>query len=239
MKKTIKRILPRSVMRTYENECRKETHINRALSLFGEKSTYVEIGVRDGKCIHQISAHRKAAIDPAPINPAFIENDGTELFPTTSDQFFESNAKRWLDGKTVDVAFVDGLHEFKQALRDVLNLEPIMAPGGIVFVHDCNPLTRRHEQDKNGPWNGDVWKVPYYLDKYRPDLNYFTLDCDWGLRVLTGFAADPPLPDDDGISRVKSLDYATLDENREAILGLRNPLYSRYFFSRLTHTTRR
>ena len=135
MKEAIKHILPRSVMQAYEAECRKETHINRALSLFGNDTTYIEIGVRDGVCIHQIDAKWKAAVDPAPVDPEFIKSDGTTLFEQTSDQFFESDAMAWLAGRELNVAFVDGLHEFEQALRDVLHLEPLMAEKGIIFIH--------------------------------------------------------------------------------------------------------
>jgi len=235
MKETIKRILPRSFMQAYEAECRKETHINRALRLFGQETTYIEIGVRDGVCIHQINSRFKAAVDPTPVNPDFIESDGTVLFQKTSDQFFESDAAAWLDGRKVNVAFVDGLHEFKQALRDVLHLEPLMAEKGIIFVHDCNPLTRRHEQDMNFTWNGDVWKVLYYLSKYRPDMSYFTLDCDWGLGVLTNFSNGSQSPVEKQIDEVKTLDYSVLDENRQSILKLHDPIYSRYFFSGFRH----
>jgi len=235
MKEAIKRILPRAVMQAYEAECRKETHINRALRLFGADTPYIEIGVRDGVCVHQINSPRKAAVDPAPVDPGFIESDGTVLFQTTSDDFFEAGAATWLDGRRVNVAFVDGLHEFRQALRDVLHLESVMARKGVIFVHDCNPITRRHEQDMDFTWNGDVWKVPYYLSQYRPDLQYFTLDCDWGLGVLTNFSSQPPKPDDAGIDLIKNLDYAVLEENRQAILKLRNPLYSRFYFSGFRH----
>ncbi|WP_354694225.1 class I SAM-dependent methyltransferase [Elongatibacter sediminis] len=71
---------------------------------------------------------------------------------------------------------VDGLHEFNQALRDVLHLEPHMARDGVIFVHDCNLSTRRHEQDMKGPWNGDVWKVYYFLSCFCANLQFFTLD---------------------------------------------------------------
>ena len=84
----------------------------------------------------------------------------------------------------------------------------------------------------NYTWNGDVWKVPYYLASNRPDLKFFTLNCDWGLGGVTGFSPDPPQANEDVISKVKDLDYAVLDKNREEILKLRNPLYSWYYFSR-------
>jgi hypothetical protein len=231
MKNAIKHLLPRSVIKAYETECHKETHINRALSILGDNTTYVEIGVRDGSCIHQIKASSKAAIDPAPVDSDHIQSDGTALFQMTSDQFFTTVASTWLDGRKIGVALVDGLHEFEQALRDVLNLEPLMAKHGMVFVHDCNPPTRRHEQDMNGPWNGDVWKVLYYLGKYRPDLKFFTLDCDWGVGIISGFKTNPSARENGEIATVKSLDYSVLEGERESILRLKRPLYSLYHFS--------
>jgi hypothetical protein len=84
----------------------------------------------------------------------------------------------------------------------------------------------------SGTWNGDVWKVPYYLSLSRPDLQYFTLDCDWGLSVIRGFSPNPTPPDQKLIARVKGLDYSVLEANRNSILALRNPLYSWFFFPR-------
>ena len=231
MKQFIKGLLPHLIIKAYETECHKETHINRALGRVGADTVYVEIGVRDGDCVHQIGAATKAAIDPAPVDPAHIRSDGTELFQMTSDEFFSREASNWLSDRRIDVALVDGLHEFEQALRDVLNLEPLMARHGVIFVHDCNPPTRRHEQDMNGPWNGDVWKVLYYLGTYRPDLKFFTLDCDWGVGVITGFGESPPNQGSRETAAVKSLDYSVLETDRENILKLKNPLYSKYYFS--------
>ena len=110
-----------------------------------------------------------------------------------------------------------------------------MHPRGVIFIHDCNPETLDHEKNTTGLWMGDVWKVPYYLSICRPDLKIFTLDCDWGLCVLSGFSNSPPVPDNREILRIKALNYDFLDENRPSILKLRNPMYSRVFFSRLGH----
>ena len=91
----------------------------------------------------------------------------------------------------------------------------------------------------NGRWNGDVWKVAYYLTKYRPDLKFFMLDCDWGVGVVTGFSPDPPPADEDDITAVKSLEYPVLEKDWQSILKLHNPLYFRYHFSRLGRVTSR
>jgi hypothetical protein len=113
-----------------------------------------------------------------------------------------------------------------------------MSPDGVIFVHDCNPPTRAHvERRDGGAWNGDVWKVVYYLRCNRKDLRLVTLDCDWGLCVLKGFnsrrtgdmLADLAVNDTDAVSvdHVKGLDYSILEESRQAILNLTPPVLTR------------
>ena len=222
--RSLKRFVPRPVLRAYEHELAKETHINRALAAFGGQATYMEIGVRDGDCIRQIRAARKIAVDPAPVGPERITSDGTELHALTSDDFFAGAAPAELPPESVHVALVDGLHEFHQALRDVLNLEPYMARGGTIFIHDCNPPTQRHAENPNGPWNGDVWKVPYFLRRFRPDLECHTLDCDWGLGIVTGFSGRSFTPRPADVEMTAALGYAVLAADRKNVLGLRSPL---------------
>jgi methyltransferase family protein len=227
----LKRLLPKAMRRRMELESFKETHINRALSAVKGETTYVEIGVRDAACITQIRALRRCAIDPAPVDPEGARWKGVELFRVTSDDFFQNNAIDELGRRPVHVALADGLHEFRQTLRDILNLERFMSPSGVVFVHDCNPPTRRHAEDLNGPWNGDVWKIAPYLRTYRPDLGFFTLDCDWGVGVVTGFSRHPPTPRSEDVEKVAALDYDFLANDRRAILRLRSRLYSAPFFA--------
>ena len=224
--------MPSFVIRAYERQLHKERHINRALRLFNHDTAYVEIGVRDGACVRQIRATCKYAIDPAPVGREAIEADGTRLFEMTSGAFFEEVADELFRDRAVHVALVDGLHEFRQALQDVLNLERFMHPEGILFIHDCNPPTRRHAEDPNGPWNGDVWKVAYYLTHHRQDLHFMTLDCDWGLGVLSGFHPTPPALETEIIDKIASLDYNVLDASRNQILNLRSPLNAPLFFAR-------
>lgn len=230
LKQHVKGILPGAVIRRYERELRKETHINRALRQFGKETRYIEIGVRDGSCIREIIAERKYAVDPAPVAPDKIAADGTEIFEVTSDEFFSDFANTVLPEKSVQVALADGLHEFEQTLRDILNLERVMPSAGVIFVHDCNPPTRRHAEDMNGPWNGDVWKVAEYIRRYRKDLNFFTLDCDWGLGVVSNLSSAPGEPGADRIAEISRLDFSYLDANRNTVLNLKSPLYSQLFF---------
>jgi Methyltransferase domain len=233
LKDMVKRVLPGAVILRYEHELRKETHINRALRIFDEPTTYVEIGVRDGECIRQIEAARKIAVDPAPVSPSSIGRDGTRVMEMTSDRFFAEAAPNLFASGGIHVALADGLHEFRQTLRDIQNLERHMVPGGVIFVHDCNPPTRRHAEDQNGPWNGDVWKIAPYLMQYRPELGYFTLDCDWGLGVVTSFSGDAPMAAREGdIETIASLDFDDLQRGRKSMLRLRSPLSAAPYFLR-------
>lgn len=196
-KEIAKKVLPYRVVMAIESIRRKESHINRALGAL-DGHTYVEIGVRSGTCFRQIAAPRKIGIDPAPMDLSHKIASGESFFQMTSDDFFANHAEQMFCSQRVDVALVDGLHEFSQALQDVLHLERYMSDRGAIFLHDCNPASRKDTEFKEGIWNGDVWKVAYYLTTYRHDLSFFTLNCDFGLGVITGFRSssdsEPPSP---------------------------------------------
>ena len=219
------------MFRALQRERSKETHINRALAAVrGE--VYVEIGVRDASCFRQINAPIKIGIDPAPAHPDYSLGPGERYFQMTSDAFFAEEAERALRGKRIDAALVDGLHEFGQALRDVLNLERWMAPHGIIFIHDCNPKRREHTESFAGAWNGDVWKAAYFLKSRRTDLSFFTLKHDFGVGVLSGFGARkeaPRPPDAEVLKQFKNFDYSVLERKRREILDLRSARYCRQF----------
>lgn len=231
IKKIVKNILPYGIVRIIQSELRKETHINRALRALNGH-TYVEIGVAKGHCFRQIAASSKIAIDPKPKDFGKELAPGESLFKMTSDAFFAECAEKILTPGKVDVAFVDGLHEFRQALRDIINLEKFMSRRGIVFVHDCNPPTREHVEVRKGSWTGDVWKVAYYLTTYRRDLRFYTLNCDWGLGVITGFGSSPgsEFPPADIVNACEQLDYSLFEHRRKHILRLRPFWYSPLFF---------
>jgi hypothetical protein len=95
-----------------------------------------------------------------------------------------------------------------------------------------NPPTRNHSELRNGGvWCGDVWKVAYYIRNYRPDLTLFTLDCDWGVGVLTGFgAATSAAPSAAILEECQQIDYDLLERQRHALLRLRPVWYSHLFF---------
>src|SRR6266542_1178180 len=93
--------------------------------------SYLEIGVntpaQPGWSHDSIVVATKHGVDPNPKAKA--------TFPVESDEFFASHIKQ-----KYDIVFVDGLHIFEQAYRDIVNSLKWLNPGGIIVVHDCNPV---------------------------------------------------------------------------------------------------
>ena len=90
------------------------------------------------------------AIDPVfRLKSADFKCAGEMLFfRQTSDDFFASGFLKRND-ILPKLAFVDGMHQFEFALRDFINCEKTMDPGGVVCVHDVapfnGPMTTRDE----------------------------------------------------------------------------------------------
>lgn len=137
---------------------------------------YLEIGSRSCASL----TTRKCsfvAIDPvfAPRFPVLGPGRQMHFMQMESDAFFASGFLARA-GISPDFAFIDGMHQFEFALRDFMNCEAAMRPGGHVFLHDVAPynhaMTTRDTAylAKGLPWTGDVWKVMAILHEYRPDL---------------------------------------------------------------------
>lgn len=195
-------------------------HFHEAL----RPGVYLEIGVDAGRTLSVARPPTKAlGVDPtAREGPAFDAE--TRLFPLESDVFFSSGtADLELSGTPVDLAFVDGLHLFEQALRDFIHIERRSAPDSVVLFHDCLPLdkTTASRKRRTGFWTGDIWKIVPILQSWRPDLTVFLVPAyptgllvvtrldpssdrlerdldaivsEWTPREWSGGPGDPPLP---------------------------------------------
>jgi len=157
---------------------------------FLKPQTYVEIGIRQGHSLRLAkTAAASVGIDPAPA----LEDKprrGARIFPMTSDEFFaRHNLAEELGRRTVDLAFVDGMHLFEFALRDLANLEKFCDGDSTILVHDCYPVDRASaaRERTTQVWSGDVWKLIVCLKKYRPDLRICTVDVPpTGLGIIRG-----------------------------------------------------
>jgi hypothetical protein len=161
--------------------------------------TYFEIGTQAGRSL-AVANCASLAVDPA---FALAQNvlpgkRHCHFYQMTSDAFFAAHNPATILGRSIDIAFLDGMHLAEFLLRDFMNTERHMAPGGLILLHDCAPtelyMARRGFHDPAGReharhpdwWAGDVWKTVHMLLRYRPDLIIHTYDASpTGLVLVT------------------------------------------------------
>jgi hypothetical protein len=164
---------------------------------------YLEIGVAKGKTLALAQPPTLAiGVDPEPNLDVSLKTQ-THIFPETSDDFFASGKLMGiLAGRSLNLAFIDGLHVYEQSLRDFINVERFCGPRSVVLFHDTLPLdepTQRPARQK-GFYTGDIWKTVLCLKHFRPELEIITIAAPWsGLTMVTGL---------DPLSNVLSENYA-------------------------------
>ncbi|MBF0379661.1 MAG: class I SAM-dependent methyltransferase [Magnetococcales bacterium] len=152
-------------------------------------TAYLEIGVSRGESMTLAKPPTFCVgIDPTPLIKVPFHTQ-TELFKIESDRFFaEHDLPAILEGRKVDLSFIDGLHTFEQVFRDFINVESYCHPDTIIVLHDClpsDPITSARNRI-SGWWTGDVWKVLPCLMKYRPDLAIIIIPAPpSGLAIIT------------------------------------------------------
>lgn len=129
---------------------------------------YFEIGTRHGDSL-VFSQSPSIAVDPFfQLNKNPIGNkDFCLMFQETSDSFFENSWPN-LSGFKCQLAFIDGMHLFENALKDFINLAKISSENALFLFHDPIPWTfRMATRDYNlahgEAWTGDVWKLVHIL----------------------------------------------------------------------------
>jgi hypothetical protein len=189
--------------------------------------TYVEIGIEHGNSLALVAPETLAlGIDPQP-QLRFAPGPNVRVFAETSDEFFaRHDVRAELGGLPVDLAFIDGLHQFEYALRDFMNLERLCVRQSTILIDDCFPHDRRTaERERHITfWSGDIWKVVVLLKKYRADLSIHTVATPpTGMCIVRNldpgsrFIADnlPRL-----IDEFMKLDYGYLEKERANKLSL-------------------
>ena len=131
--------------------------------------SYLEIGCFDDELFNHIKCEQKVGVDPV--------SGGT--IRKTSDQFFETNTNKF------DCIFIDGLHEYHQVKKDIINSLKYLNDDGIILLHDCLPnnfyaqATPRCQYE----WNGDVWKAIVEF-RNNKDVDVYTCNADYGIGVI-------------------------------------------------------
>ncbi|HMB42133.1 MAG TPA: class I SAM-dependent methyltransferase [Balneolaceae bacterium] len=213
----------------------RRTRIIQDLINLNNARTYIEIGVREGDVFKNIDVSRKIAVDVERRAGMKELADNEVFYEMTSDQFFENEAPQLFDTDKIDIAFIDGYHEFFQVLRDFQNTEKFISEKGIIVMHDCNPVAKKTEATRGGLWSGDAWKAAYYINHHRSDLNFFTLNCDYGLGVVYGFdkrmQPSQNAEQTELLRKIKELNYNFLEKNRKASTNLKSPFARRLLFT--------
>ena len=148
------------------------------LSLLSERynyQRYLEIGTDTDDIFHiaQLKFPVAVGVDP--------RRGGT--LRMTSDEFFATNSELF------DLIFIDGLHEANQVLIDVQNALRVLAPGGTIVMHDCNPRGYLHIRASYPLhpyaiwWNGNTWKAAVGL-RQLADIEIVIVDIDHGVGVI-------------------------------------------------------
>jgi Methyltransferase domain len=96
-------------------------------------------------------------------------------------------------GSSFDVVFVDPHHTYECSLRDLREAFALIADGGALVVHDCDPPTKRFAGPDfvPGPWCGTTYKAFIDFVLGREDLEYCTVDTDFGCGVIIKRSSGP------------------------------------------------
>jgi hypothetical protein len=132
-------------------------------------NSYLEIGCDDDYSFSQIEVEKKIGVDPY--------SGGN--YKGTSDEFFLRNSECF------DCIFIDGLHEYDQVYKDIINSLKFLNEGGIILLHDCLPASVHQQAVPRYKkiWNGDVWKA---IVNIRTNADYDTITCyiDHGVSII-------------------------------------------------------
>jgi predicted O-methyltransferase YrrM len=136
-----------------------------------QPKNYLEIGVNTGTSLQYATSDYIIGVDPDPRLEHDL-NENTKVFDIESDTFFKTQDVQDLVNGKIELAFVDGLHQFDQVLKDFINIERNSTKDTVVLFHDIYPVvpeTATREWNTYY-WAGDTWKFMHIINKYRPDI---------------------------------------------------------------------
>lgn len=174
---------PESVRETWSAR-----RVNRlSTGLTGVRS-YLEVGVQGGLTLEGVKIAERVAVDPYPLFDLNQLPIGVQVHVQTSDEYFSDLPV----GDRFDVVFLDGLHEWFQTYRDIINAMNHLAPGGVILVDDVIPCDEvsalpslqesyRIREETGSPerrWHGDVYKALFAVRDHHKDAIAFRVILD-------------------------------------------------------------
>ena len=145
--------------------------INYAASKYQFKLKYLEIGCDNNHVFNSIPIIKNNKIGVDPIRGGTVRS--------TSDDFFKNN------NQFFDIIFIDGLHEYKQCRKDVINSLKYLNKNGTIFIYDLIPVDWKteHMPRISDHWNGNIWKIIFEILNSK-NLIFKIVDCDNGIGIL-------------------------------------------------------
>lgn len=147
--------------------------INHLISKYNFQK-YLEIGIFNGYTFNKVNCNLKHGVEPG-IEGVTISQVTHRM---TSDDFFDICDEKY------DIILIDGLHEYKQVVKDFNNSLKHISDNGYILLHDCNPVDELSQKvpRESISWNGDVWKA-FYLIK-QVNNHAFVYNTDFGIGVI-------------------------------------------------------
>lgn len=168
-------------------------------------NSYLEIGCDDDFLFSKVKINEKIGVDPV--------SGGN--FKGTSDKFFQQNSVFF------DCIFIDGLHEYNQVYKDIMNSINYLKEDGCIILHDCLP-TSIHQQAVpryKSSWTGDVWKAIVNI-RTKPELDTVTCNIDHGLSIIRKKKNQDPLKI--SVKNFKDLKFKDFYDNHKIYMRIMN-----------------
>jgi hypothetical protein len=145
-------------------------------------STYLEVGVSLGRTFEQVTVPFRWGVDPHARFDVHHLPHGVIFSPLESDRFFD----RLPENQKFDLVFLDGLHEWRQTYRDLLNTLDHTPDHAIILIDDVVPddewsaipdqalaIEKKRAAGKTDHrWQGDVFKVVLAIAAHHPELDF-------------------------------------------------------------------
>jgi len=166
----------------YTAEGHSARRLNALASLIPATHRYLEIGVKGGGTFERVRVAERIAVDPFPAFDLRELPAGVCVHATTSDRFFAELPSDEL----FDLIFVDGLHQWLQTYRDLINSFRHLKKGGVILLDDVVPSdhiaampsqaasykVRRKIGSDIRSWQGDVYKTLFAIHDFHPEVDY-------------------------------------------------------------------
>ena len=151
-------------------------------------------------------------------------NDGLPItHPSASGDSGECRAALMSAGKRYDIVFIDPWHSYEGSRQDLELGVELLAPGGVLVVHDCHPTRPEIAQpeQREGEWMGVTYLAFLDLMRDRTELDYCVADMDYGCAVIRRRKnGEPAMPNRALLATCNYRDWDTYFANRKELLNL-------------------